>query len=214
MSAAIQPIPLTLADLDEAAGVLGRATVNDPIFVYCLPDKADREWGVPRIQRAFLKLGMRQGEAWSTPRPITGVAWCITAEVPNFSPQEVEAAGLTAAGTGWGEEAFARFLEFRDDIREFAAGFGEWPHWHLAWIGVEPREQGRGISSAFMRQLTSQTDAAGIDCDLFNFVPRNVALYEHFGFDVSSDTILPRTGLRLWSMIRKPNPAPGTAHGV
>jgi hypothetical protein len=44
----------------------------------------------------------------------------------------------------------------------------------------------------------------GSCCHLFTFAPHYVAIYEHLGLDVAADTILPRTGLRLWMMVRSP----------
>jgi hypothetical protein len=32
------------------------------------------------------------------------------------------------------------------------------PHWHLAWLGVEPGHQGQGIRSILVRQMTTRAD--------------------------------------------------------
>jgi ribosomal protein S18 acetylase RimI-like enzyme len=212
------PTPLDLTrlaptDLEEAAGVLGRAAVDDPIFVHCLPDPAERDRGVPQIMQAFLRLGLTHGEVWSTPGPIAGVAWWSPPDDPKITPAERDAAGFTAVAAAWGAEASGRLQDFVADISEAAAALGDRPHWHLSWIGVEPGQQGKGVGSALLRRLASKVDASGVECELFDFVPENVPLYEHFGYEVASDSILPRTGLRLWAMIRQAQPAAGVARG-
>jgi hypothetical protein len=52
--------------------------------------------------------------------------------------------------------------------------------------------------------MTARADAEGTACWLFTFASRNVAIYEHLGFHVTLDTILPSSGLRLWVMARPP----------
>jgi ribosomal protein S18 acetylase RimI-like enzyme len=204
MTTTFEPVPLTTVGLVEAAEVLGLAVKDDPIFVHCLPDSTDREQGVPMMMQSFLKLGLMHGEVWTTPPPITGVAWWIPSNLPPINRDEIGAAGVATAADAWGEEASARFQGFISDIGEVTSALGSKPHWHLSWIGVDPGHQGQGIGSALIRRLTSRVDADGVECDLYDFVPENVALYEHFGFKVAIDSVLPRSGLRLWVMVRQP----------
>jgi hypothetical protein len=56
--------------------------------------------------------------------------------------------------------------------------------------------------------VTARADAEDMACQLLNFVPRNVPIYEHLGFRVILNIVLPRTGLRLWVMARAPLVAP------
>ena len=202
MASDVELIRLDPERLEEAAGVLGRATVNDPIFVYCLPDRADRDRGVPLVMQAFLRLGLMHGEVWTTPDPIRGVAWWIPANIPALSRERVESAGVMAAASQWGDSGSARFQTFVADVGEVTAALADRPHWHLSWIGVEPASQGTGLGSMLMRHLLSRVDADEAECDLYDFVPENVPLYEHFDFRVQTDSILPRSGLRLWHMVR------------
>jgi ribosomal protein S18 acetylase RimI-like enzyme len=204
MSHNIAPVRMSVDQLEGAAAVLARAAVDDPIFVHCLPDSAERARGVPLIMQYFLKLGLTHGEIWTTPGPISGAAWWSRPNDPKISPEDREAAGLSAVAGAWGEGAFGRFRDFAADISEVASAAADRLHWHLSWIGVEPAQQGKGVGSALLRHLIKRTDDSGVECDLFDFVPENVPLYEHFGFRVANDSILPRTGLRLWRMIRAP----------
>jgi hypothetical protein len=52
--------------------------------------------------------------------------------------------------------------------------------------------------------MTARADAEDVACQLLNFVPRNVPIYEHLGFRVILDTVLSRTELRLWVMAHPP----------
>jgi ribosomal protein S18 acetylase RimI-like enzyme len=204
MTTPVAPVPLAAEHLVEAAAIMGRALADDPLFVHVLPDEEQRVRGVPLMMESLLRIGLAQGEVWTTPPPITGVAFWLTPVHPMITDEDREAAGWREVGAAWGPEAFARFKAFAADIGEVAASLPAGPHWRLAWLGVAPEQQGRGIGSALVRQVTARADAEGIACQLFTFAPRNVAIYDHLGFRVTQETILPRSGLRLWVMGRPP----------
>jgi ribosomal protein S18 acetylase RimI-like enzyme len=156
------------------------------------------------MMETSLRISLAHGEVWATPRPIAGVAAWIAPTRPTITAEDRDAAGWQEVGTAWGADAFARYQAFSTDLGDIFGSLAVEPHWHLAWLCVEPSQQGRGIGSALVRQMTARTDAESIACQLFTFAPRNVAIYEHLGFRVTRDMILPRTGLQLWVMARPP----------
>jgi ribosomal protein S18 acetylase RimI-like enzyme len=180
---------------------MGRALMNDPIFVYVLPDAIQRASGVSAMMETTLRIGLVHGEVWATPPPIAGVAAWMSPSHPKITEEDRDAAGWREVGVAWGTEAFARFQQFAADMRDLPA---QEPHWHLNWLCVEPGHQGQGIGGTLVRQMTSRADADGFGCHLFTFTRHNVAIYEHLGFAVAADTTLPRTGLRLWVMVHSP----------
>jgi ribosomal protein S18 acetylase RimI-like enzyme len=201
MSATFTPIRMSLEHISETAAMMGRALADDPLFVYVLPDPNQRALGVPAMMETSLRIGLVHGEVWTTPLPIAGVAVWQSPSHPKITEEDRDAAGWREVGVAWGTEAFARFQQFAADMRDLPA---EEPHWHLNWLCVEPDHQGQGIGSTLVRQMTARVGAEGLGCHLFTFAQHNVAIYEHLGFGVAADTILPRTGLRLWTMVRSP----------
>jgi GNAT superfamily N-acetyltransferase len=183
---------------------MGRALVDDPLFVHVLPDPEQRISGVPLMMASLLRIGLAQGEVWATPPPIAGVAFWLSPAHPMITDEDRDAAGWREVGAAWGSEAFARFKAFAADIGEVAGPLAAEPHWKLAWLGVEPGQQGRGIASTLVRHVITRADAEGVACQLFTFAPRNVPIYEHLGFRVTRETTLPRSGLWLWVMARPP----------
>ena len=202
MTASVAPVRLPPERLDEAAAVLGRAVVNDPLFSYLLPDAQQRVSGVPLLMAMFLRLGLAHGEVWVTPPPITGVACWLSPAHPTISEEDRNAAGWRDVQSAWGREAVDRYRAFVGDRDGAVGSLAPQPHWHLAWLGVEPGHQGQGIGSTLVRRMTDRADAEGVACWLFTFARRNVPVYEHLGFHVTLDTILPSSGLRLWVMAR------------
>lgn len=79
----------------------------------------------------------------------------------------------------------------RSDILEIfdalAAAVPPEPHWHLAFIGVDPMAQGRGIGGALLRHVLPLVDEQGSQAYLESTNPRNVSLYERFGFGATQE---------------------------
>lgn len=208
MSATFEPVRLSPERLVEAAAVMGRAAVDDPIFVHALPDAAQRAVGVPQMLETVLRIGLTHGEVWVTPPPIAGVACWILPARPIVTTEDRDAAGWREVGAEWGAAAFARYQVFAADVAGVLGALGAEPHWYLAWLCVEPSQQGRGIGSTLVRHMTARADAERVSCQLFTAAPRNVPTYEHLGFRVTEEAVLPRAGLRIWVMERQPGGPP------
>jgi ribosomal protein S18 acetylase RimI-like enzyme len=58
------------------------------------------------------------------------------------------------------------------------------PHWYLPMIGVDPAHQGAGIGSALMMEALKAVDRDGIIAYLESSNPRNIPLYQRYGFEV------------------------------
>jgi ribosomal protein S18 acetylase RimI-like enzyme len=77
-----------------------------------------------------------------------------------------------------------------------------YPHWYLWFLGVEPERQGRGLGSELLRLLSAKAEADRVPCYLETDKPSSVKLYEHHGYRVQSEVVLPKVDLRLWLMKR------------
>jgi GNAT superfamily N-acetyltransferase len=208
MSATFAPVRLAPERLTEAAAVLGRAVVDDPLLVYLLPDARQRLAGVAPMMAMFLRLGLAHGEVWVTPPPIRGVACWLAPSHSTPTQEDRDAAGWREVEAVWDSTAVARFRAFFSAMGSAVGSLAPQPHWRLAWLGVEPGYQGQGIGSTLVRQVTARAAAEGMACWLFTFAARNVPIYERLGFDVTLDALLPASGLRLWVMAHPPRLQP------
>jgi hypothetical protein len=99
MPAPVAPIPLPPERLGEAAAVMGRAVVDDPLFVSLLPDARQRASGVPPMMEMFLRIALAHGEVWVTPPPIRGVACWLSPAHSTVTAEERDAAGWSGDTT-------------------------------------------------------------------------------------------------------------------
>ena len=77
-------------------------------------------------------------------------------------------------------------------------------HWYLPALGVDPGSQGRGMGSRLMHPILERCDRDGVPAYLEASTPRNRALYERHGFEVTEELQLPRGGPPIWLMWRDP----------
>jgi GNAT superfamily N-acetyltransferase len=84
---------------------------------------------------------------------------------------------------------------------------GEWhpkeAHGYLAMIGVDPKAQGTGIGSALMRPGLARCDRDGTLAYLETANPKNIPLYQRFGFEVIGE-IQVGAAPRMTPMLRQP----------
>lgn len=57
------------------------------------------------------------------------------------------------------------------------------PHWCLPLIAADPARQGEGLGTALMEAAIARIDADGRPAYLESSNPRNIPLYERFGFE-------------------------------
>ncbi len=79
----------------------------------------------------------------------------------------------------------------------------EGPHWYLGLLGTEPDRQETGVARALLTPMLARADAEGVPVFLETGMPRNVAIYQRFGFATIAVAMVPE-GPRVWGMLRLP----------
>ncbi|WP_375480060.1 GNAT family N-acetyltransferase [uncultured Nostoc sp.] len=78
------------------------------------------------------------------------------------------------------------------------------PHWYLAILGVEPKQQGKGYGSALIQKILQECDRTQTPAYLESSNPSSVPFYERHGFEAIG-TIQAGTSPMLFPMIRYPD---------
>jgi ribosomal protein S18 acetylase RimI-like enzyme len=58
------------------------------------------------------------------------------------------------------------------------------PHWYLPLIAADPAYRGRGLGTALLEAAIARIDADGRPAYLESSNPRNIPLYQRFGFEI------------------------------
>jgi ribosomal protein S18 acetylase RimI-like enzyme len=191
----------------QAAEVLARAFLNDPMSRYLVPDEAKRARLLPIFFSIQVRYCLRYGEVYGT-RGLDGAAcWlspgATSPTLGRLARTALRIPGIRRVPFELGASGLRRYMDaerYSGAIHERAA---PGPHWYLWLIGVEPACQGKGIGGALMQPVLARASAEGVPCYLETNNAANVAFYEKHGFRVVSDGEVPRRGLRVWAMLRK-----------
>lgn len=188
--------------LDEAptmARALARAFHDDPVFTWVLHGDRGRALMLERGFELFLRrVWMEQEETYTTPA-VAGVAvW----ERPDCWQLSIaRQLRLLPAMT----------LVFRNRLPsllralvKLEAGHPRKPHYYLPFIGVDPDWQGRGLGAALLAPVLQRCDRDRLPAFLEASTPRNRALYERHGFEVTEEFSLGSSAPPQWRMWREP----------
>jgi ribosomal protein S18 acetylase RimI-like enzyme len=191
------------ARLDEAATVLARAFVDDPVWAWIVPGRERREDLLPWLFRVSLDGARDDRTLYVTPGEIRAVARWLGPGRGRAQPRlgSLPSLALAPFRLRAGTRRAAAFGRAHGKLRkEIAPG----SHWYLAGIGVDPELQNRGLGGVVMAPGLDAADAAGLPAALVTATRRNHSFYARYGFEVTATRRVPNGGPELWGMVREP----------
>jgi ribosomal protein S18 acetylase RimI-like enzyme len=191
MNTALEERPDTAIEARLVATIV-TAFAADPAVRWLYPEARQFLRHFPDFAWAFAGKAFEHGVADHLEGHSAAALWLP----PDVQPDE------TAIGDVLHEsvDEFRR-LEVFSLLEQMGAFHPSEPHWYLPMIGVDPTEQGRGYGSALLRRGLARCDANGLPAYLESTNPRNVPLYERFGFKVVGE-IKTRTSPVIIPMVR------------
>lgn len=192
---------------DQAAVALGRAFINDPVFLAIAPgiaDAAERARMLGEMFRAMFFLQRRTGQpAFGIIRDGRVIAAAVTEGAGRASMVDTVMAGLgqmprmvRAIGLGGIQRAMAIF-------RVLSQSHPSEPHLYLQTLGVDPDYQRRHLGAALLEYLRDQAsarpDVGGVYLE--TATEANVAYYSAKGYEIIGE--LHPLGVRMWRMYQR-----------
>lgn len=188
------------ADEDRVAAVLARAFDDDPVFRFLIPADTRGPLTLRRFFRNLVReLAMPHGEVRITSSSDGTAVWLPPGADTTGLGQQIRLLPTMIKSVGLrGLPRLLRTLSLMD------AHHPKEPHFYLMLLGVDPDRQGQGIGSDLLREVLDGCDRDGVPAYLEASSPRNVPLYERWGFVVREQLDLPGGGPALWPMWRRP----------
>lgn len=164
-------------EADRSAGMATQlaAFIADPLIRWMFPRPDQYFTFFPELGRHFAGGAFDHGTAYCTDDFAGSALWLP----PGVLPDEEALGAVLAEGIAAPrqEEVFAL-------MEQVGASHPEVEHWYLPAIGVDPAAQGRGIGSALLSRSLETIDRLHQAAYLESSNPRNIPLYERFGFEV------------------------------
>ena len=159
----------------RATSVQMMAFSSDPIMRWMWPEPDEYLRHFPGLVRGFGGRAFEHKAAHVTADFLGGTLWLP----PGVGTDDVALEKLV-------NETVAE--PARSEVSSILEQMGEAhpkePHWHLAFIGVDPAHQGKGIGAALLRYALAQIDEKGLHSYLESSNPANISLYRRHGFEV------------------------------
>ena len=77
--------------------------------------------------------------------------------------------------------------------------------WYLYNLSIKKDAQGKGFASKLMRPMLQFCDDERMVAYLETNKAANVGLYQHYGFDLMKQELIPKTPVTHYAMVRNPN---------
>ena len=186
-------------ELNRFAAVLARAFYEDPPMRWVISDDSRREHLLRRSFALYLReLWFKQGQCYATESVAGAAVW----ELPGQWQAGVrDQLRLLPSMVRINGRLLPRILRA---LAVLESNHPTEPHYYLPLVGVEPGWQGRGLGSALVRPGLQRCDHERMPAYLEATSPRNRALYERHGFEVTEQFTLGPGSPPLWRMWRAP----------
>jgi ribosomal protein S18 acetylase RimI-like enzyme len=163
------------AEVERALSVQLMAFSADPLVRWLWPEPHAYVSHFPAFVRGFGGGAFEHAGAHVTDDFLGGSLWLP----PGVTPDE--AALVTLLQETVAEPARSEAFGMLGQIGE---SHPEEPHWHLAFIGVDPTRRGKGTGAALLRYALARIDEQHLHAYLESSNPANISLYERHGFEV------------------------------
>jgi ribosomal protein S18 acetylase RimI-like enzyme len=191
----------------KSTEIVGRAFQNDPLFVYGCPDPEARARYLPRLFMWSVWRGLLFGELLGTDGDLDGVAAIIGPASGDLSMEQIDKIGYSqnrelVGPDVWDPATAALNRVFAPIDAELHRSVPE-PHWYLDAIAVDPARQGQGIGGRLLDAVNRRADEDDIPIVLLTLQPRNLPLYERYGYETVCGGTEKSSGLAWWGMRRQ-----------
>ena len=185
-----------------ASFTAARAFANDPETLYLIPDAAKRA-NLHHTFEYFLRLSVfGKEEVYTTSQNCEGVAiWSDSNKhLPFWAP--LMANPLPSLSCGW------NFIYCQIEANRLAVKikkqYAPPRHMYLALLAVDPSHHGKGYASALLKPMLARLDKEHLPAYLETQNMKNVAIYQHLGFKLVHETVMPKTTFPMYCMLRLP----------
>jgi len=196
-------IRLDKADLKRVSQMFTRAFYNDPFSLYAFPDIKERDSKLIYMIEMSLRYGLRYGMVYAPSARIEGGAIWMPPGKWAMTISGILLSGALSSIIRMGLKAELKMMPIDKFMEEKHKKLAPFPHWYLALLGGDPQYQKQGYASKLLRGMLDEIDKQGLPAYLETDSEKNYLMYQHFGFKIIDELILPKAGIRLWSMLRE-----------
>ena len=183
--------------------MLSRAFKDE--FKNIFPDPEDRRVKEPIVNEFLLRLDYSYSRAFITSPQLEGIAIWMHSDKREKRPfWRILTSGAIWLAIRIGIKALRKMQAYDQYIERKQKELAPHKHWYLLALAVDPQHQGKGYASKLLNEMLSYIDEEGLPCYVETEGEKNVSMYQHFGFEVVDEFVVPDTNDKLVAMLRQP----------
>ena len=194
---------ITKKDLDRVADVAADAYRDYPLHNWLTKGKYDAV-ASKMIMKITLKSMMKDAVIYADSEEINGFAvWLPFGFTGSKTLPFLMSGGLKLifhSGIG----IIDRLLTYENYAMNLKKQFTNNYDWYAYNLSIKKDAQGKGIASKLMRPMLQFCDDERMMAYLETNKESNVGLYQHYGFDLMKEEVIPKSSVMHYAMVRKP----------
>ena len=171
-------LPVHENERKRALDTLVLAFAADPVIRWLYPEARDYLMHFPEFLAAFGGNAFAEGTVWRLGEFSAVALWL---------PPRVDLDGDAIVAVLTETVAPEQHEDVTSVLGQMDAAHPTFPHWYLAWFGVDAAVQGRGFGSELMKHCLRIVDEDHLPVYLDSPNPRNISFYERHGFEVTGE---------------------------
>jgi ribosomal protein S18 acetylase RimI-like enzyme len=187
-----------------AGSMLTRAFFDDPKLTHLIPEIAARKELSRHLFEFELQYGMNYGDVYTTSPAVEGVAVWLPSTKSEITFWRAFRSGGMRLQKHLGKKIMDRLMSFSGAIDTLHKKHAPYPHYYLFFIGVDPSYQKKRVASRLITPMLGWLDLQKLPCYLHTQNEKNIGLYEHYGFRVIEQLVLPDSGIVHTALQRNP----------
>lgn len=162
-------------EADRAISTLVLAFAADPHFRWLYPDAQQYLNHFPDVLRSFAGVAFAGDTIWKFEDMRAVALWLA----PRVTPDTAATIAVLEASV-----PTEKLADLMVVFEQMDNAHPQSPHWYLAWIGIDPAHQGRGLGSDLLQRCLEITDSDHLPTFLDTPNPKTVPFYQRHGFDI------------------------------
>lgn len=190
-------------DMEKLAEIAMDAYQDYPLHNWFTHGRYDRE-ASKRIMETSLRTMEKDGVIYADSAQLNGfAAWLPLGFTGSKTIPFLTHGGLKLILHS-GPQIIGKLLSYETYAMKLKKKYTENVDWYLYNLSVSSRAQGKGIATKLLRPMLDFCDRENIVCYLETNKECNVTLYEHFGFQLAEQNLIPKSDVMHYAMTRPP----------
>ena len=190
-------------DLDRLAEVAADAYQDYPLHNWFTKGKYDKK-ASELIMQISLKTMTEDAVIYADSKEMNGFAVWLPFGFTGSKTLPFLANGGLKLILHSGLGIIGRLLTYEKYAMNLKKEFTDNYDWYLYNLSIKKDAQGKGIASKLMRPMLQFCDDERMVAYLETNKEANVGLYQHYGFDLMKEEMIPKSPVMHYAMVRKP----------